>query len=206
MSMSIRTTRHPRRHAGRRLAALVLALLLPLAAARAATAQGATTSASPGAATPEALADQFNAAVRAGDFQAAARLMHPDALALARRFVQALAARDASGQFLQQVTGARSAADLAKISDVDLFADFLRAQTSAQPGLAEAMKGATTQTLGHVNEGPSVAHVVYRTTLRINGNTLSKVDVLTVRRDGGRWRALLPSDLEGTIRAMLAGQ
>ena len=172
-------------------------------AASSAAAQSA--SSADGAATPEAVATEFNTAVRAGDFQAAARLMAPEALALARRFVQTLAERDPSGQFLRQVTGAQSMDALAKLSDAEVFADFLRTQTAAQPGLTGAMKGATMRTLGHVNEGPDIAHVVYRTTMTINGSTLSKVDVLTVRRSGGRWRALLPSELEGSIRAMLGG-
>ncbi|HET7565074.1 MAG TPA: hypothetical protein VFJ96_08790 [Gemmatimonadaceae bacterium] len=149
--------------------------------------------------TPEAFAKRYVATLSAGDFAANAALMHPTALAAIRRFVVGVSKEDSSGATLQQIVGVHSAAALDSLSDAQVYARFLSAVLSAEPGALEAMKSAKVDIIGHVDEAPNLTHVVYRMTMNIQGIEMRKVDVLTLKRDGKVWRATLTTDIENLI-------
>jgi hypothetical protein len=46
---------------------------------------------------------------------------------------------------------------------------------------------------------PPQTHVLYRLHLAVDGVRVAKVDVLTLRRAGAEWRAMLAGDLDGLV-------
>ncbi|HEY9428938.1 MAG TPA: hypothetical protein VIR34_17390 [Gemmatimonadaceae bacterium] len=190
--MDMRLLRHP----PRRASSVLLGVLLLAATTVHAQAEPAD--------TPEAVAKQLIAALGAGDFAANAALMHPSALATFRRFVVGLSASDTSGATLEQVFGVTSSAALDTLSDTQLYARFFGKMVAAQPEMGAAIRSATYAIVGHVDEAPDLAHVVYRMTMTVDGIPVRKVDVLTLRRYGSTWRALLTTDLENLISRVSA--
>ena len=199
----------------RPLLSLAVALCLvspPLAAqgnapAPAARATGVGAPSSPAATqTPEAFARAYVATLTAADYAATARLMHPDALGAMRRFVDVMTAGDENAEVREQLLGVRDARAAAALTDAEVYARFLDVGMGGAAGLGGAMRGATFDVLGHVDETPMGAaaqtHVLYRLHLTLEGARVARVDVLTLRRAGADWRAMLAGDLEGMITRM----
>jgi len=204
----------------RPLLSLAVALCLvspPLAAqgnapAPAARATGVGASSSPAATqTPEAFARAYVATLTAADYAATARLMHPDALGAMRRFVDVMTAGDENAEVREQLLGVRDARAAAALTDAEVYARFLDVGMGGAAGLGGAMRGATFDVLGHVDEATAGApagaaaaqtHVLYRLHLTLEGARVARVDVLTLRRAGADWRAMLAGDLEGMITRM----
>jgi hypothetical protein len=60
--------------------------------------------------------------------------------------------------------------------------------------------------IGHVLEGPALAHVVYRASTKSGAIKLTRVNVMSVKRSPQGWRGLLGSDLEGLASAISKGK
>jgi hypothetical protein len=148
--------------------------------------------------TPEAFARRYVATLVAGDFAANARLMHPQALGTIRRFVTVLAERDSTGQAVRQLLGVERSG-VAALTDEQVYERFLRTVVGSQPEFLAAMRKSRTDIIGHVDEGTDQTHVLYRLHLEVQGIRLAKIDVLTAKRVGGEWRAMLTGDIEGLI-------
>ncbi len=174
------------------------AVAILAAAAPALPAQGA-------AATPEAFANRYFATLVAGDFAGNAALMHPSALAAMRKFVTAIGTGDSTGRALEQVLGVTDKRTIAALSDVALYERFVRTTLGAEPGVLAAMQSARVEVVGHVDEGADVTHIVYRMTMKLGDLQSKKTDVLTLKRDGKEWRALLTGDIENAIARMSPG-
>lgn len=153
--------------------------------------------------TPEAFAQRYVATLVAGDFAANARLMHPQALGTIRRFVTVLAARDTTGEALRQLLGV-GPKGVAALTDEQVYERFLRTIIGSQPEFLEAMRKSRTDIIGHVDEGVEQTHVLYRLHLEVQGIRLAKIDVLTLKRSGVEWRAMLSGDIEGLIARLSA--
>jgi hypothetical protein len=72
--------------------------------------------------------------------------------------------------------------------------------------MAEALRSARIQMLGHVNEGGDTTHVVYRMALTIDSIPITRMDVMTLARSPQGWRGLLKGDvsaLAARIRAAI---
>lgn len=54
--------------------------------------------------------------------------------------------------------------------------------------------------VGHVQEGDSMLHVVYRQAATMRGTPVSGVDIMTASKQGNVWRLSLPSDIRGAIQ------
>jgi hypothetical protein len=70
------------------------------------------------------------------------------------------------------------------------------------PEFQSILGAAETDMLGHVSEGPDLAHVVYRMRLTVEGVAITKLDVMSLRRAGSEWRGLLKGDIEGMAEAI----
>jgi hypothetical protein len=153
-------------------------------------------------ATPEAAATAFTVALRTQQYADAAALMHPDALARFRAIFLPLATHDKGAELRQQMFGAGSVDELAALDDVALFERFLRSVMSLAPEFQTILGAAEADMLGHVSEGPELAHVVYRIRLTVEGMAVTKLDVITLRKSGAEWRALLKGDIEAMAEAI----
>jgi hypothetical protein len=71
--------------------------------------------------------------------------------------------------------------------------------TTFLPQIKEMAAGTQHEIIGHVDEGGNVTHVVFRATLKRGKTELTKMDVLSLKRDGEEWRVLLTDDMESLI-------
>jgi hypothetical protein len=156
-----------------------------------------------GQASPEAAAEAFGASLRANDWPAAARLMHPDALHQLRGLLTPLVSSAKGGELGKQLFGVASAAELASTPDTVLFAAFL-GKMLAQQGLAEVLKGAKMTPLGHVNQPGDTVLVVSRMVLTMNELTISSFDVMPFLPYKGAFRGLLKADFTNLITMLQA--
>ncbi|HEX2205977.1 MAG TPA: hypothetical protein VHG91_21860 [Longimicrobium sp.] len=161
---------------------LLLALLL---AARPAAAQ----------ATPEALAERYFATMRAGDWKANAALMHPEALQSFQSLLLPILEIDEEGEVARMLGVADNEAVKA-LAPAAFYERFLNGMMGQQAGLAAILGGSRAEIVGHVMEGDT-AHIVYRLNMEVDGAPMSKVTVISAKRDGGVWRALLTGEMEG---------
>lgn len=158
--------------------------------------------------TPEQVTERFIAAMRAADWNGMAALMHQNALKEMRQFLGALLEAPDAGQMRQQLLGVSTVQQAQALSDTAVFAALMRT-TTQEADVAELMKTAKVQVLGHVNEGPDTVHVVYRMALTINGIPITKMDVMSLARSPVGWRGLLKGDvsaLAAGIRAAMQSQ
>jgi hypothetical protein len=152
--------------------------------------------------TPEAVTQQFGAAMRANDWVGTAELMHPVALARFRGMFLPIVTADSTGQLCQRLFATTSAAEVAALPDAELFARFFRTLVSGAPELSGMFAGADLAPVGHVLEGNDVAHVVFRMKVAADGVTITKVQAMSLRRSGTTWRVLLSGDFEGLAAAL----
>lgn len=146
--------------------------------------------------SPEAVAQRYVAAMRGRDWKAMAALMHPQALAKFRSMVGAAMHDTDAAPIREQLFSGATPAQLDSMTDVDFYARFIAAAMGADPELQTMMDSAHVNILGHVAETPEITHVVFTMRLAIGPVSVSKPDVLTLRRQGSKWLALLRADME----------
>ena len=176
----------------RTLCALLVALVLPAAL----RAQSATE-------TPEDVVRQYTEAMRGGEWNTAARLMHPEALEQFRRMLMPAFETDTPGRELRdQFFDGLSFTRIRHLSDTTFFERFFRGMMTLSPDLVGVVQGAEVTMVGHVSEGDDMAHVVYRMQMRMDELTVTRLDVMSVKRHGNTWRGLLTGSMEGLAAAL----
>ena len=160
------------------------------------------------AATPEEIAKGYMEAVKSGDMEQVGAFMHPAALEKFKGILVQVAA---------VVTSADAGADPKKNTAIKvlfgdekpeaakdvpakaLFVRFMGNLTAAIPLMRQMLANSTYDFIGHVDEGANQAHVVYRATLATGGATVTKMEVLTLKRDGDEWKVMLTGDIESFV-------
>ena len=159
---------------------------------------------------PEHVAAAYYAAVEAGDWGRVVALTHPDELSDVKALVvgaigdlPATADSGGSGFFgttqagALQSMGLESASDLERLPPDDVYRRFLTGTSVAAKTIRALLTGVgeDSEVLGHLTEGRALAHVVRR--VRFTGEEFdewggeeSRMDVLTVKRDGDGWRVV----------------
>jgi len=175
----------------------IAVLLMVALTARAPQAQSAE--------TPEQVTDRFIAAMRAADWQGIASLMHQNALKQMHQLLAGVFESPNAGPIRQQLLGVTTVQQAQALSDTAVFAALMR-MTTQDAGVAELLKSAKVQVLGHVNEGPDTVHVVYRMVMTINGIPITKMDVMSLARSPVGWRGLLKGDFSALAAGIRGGQ
>ncbi len=155
--------------------------------------------------TPESVAKAYFAAIQAGDWEKCASLMHPDALASMKRIFGAIIRADKSGEAAKMVFKLKSNAEYDQLSETAVFERLWNFILSASPDAKTALAASTNTVLGQVTERSDLVHVVYRTQIKIAGSETTQVDLISFRRQGGAWRALLTSDMEEMFAKLAEG-
>jgi hypothetical protein len=155
--------------------------------------------------TPESVAKAYFAAIQAGDWEKCASLMHPDALASMKRIFGAIIRTDKSGEAAKAVFGLKSSAEYDRLSEAAVFERLWDFILSGSPEVKAALAASTSTVLGQVTERSDLVHVVYRTQIKIAGSEATQVDLISFRRQGGAWRALLTSDMEEMFSKLAEG-
>ncbi len=141
---------------------------------------------------PEAAARVFGAAIRAADWPAAARLMHPAALRQLRSLFEPMFSVPDMQASAAEMFGV-TPETLASTPDTVLFAGLLKSMMS-QEGLSEALRSAQITPLGHVAVGDTMM-VVSRMSMTVQGMTITQYDVMPFVYDDGQWWALLKAEI-----------
>lgn len=158
------------------------------------------------AATPEELVDQYFRAFRSGDLEGMAALMHPDELASMQRELVPIIAHgiDAveSGTAvdplqLKLFADTDSIDEISSESPQKFFVRFMSWVGRMNPMMKESMREATIETIGHVNEGENMAHVVYRIRVMAQGARVSQMNVMPAKKNGEEWRLMLSGEING---------
>lgn len=152
--------------------------------------------------TPGQVMERYYDTFRTGDYAANVALMHPEALQSMKETLTGLAAipgADESPEFAQMF-GVSSMEELNQLAPAVLFERILRTQLE-QPEMREVLSNAQVNVLGHVMEGDSVAHVVYRMRMGVGEMTVDQVQVAPLKRADGEWRVLLTGSFAGMMNA-----
>jgi hypothetical protein len=153
--------------------------------------------------SPEAFALQYMAATQAGDWATVASYMHPEALTQFKSMYGELAAMVPTGQIYTNLFGVADSAAFAAAEPQTLFTSFMKIVAVAMPGLADAMAGSSNEIIGPVDEKKAgITHLVYRMKFDVDGLSMTKVEVMPLKKYDGAWRAMLTGDIEGMAAGM----
>jgi ketosteroid isomerase-like protein len=152
--------------------------------------------------TPEQVVARYFDTFRSGDYAGNVALMHPDALDELKETMGGLVAlAGTEDEEFREMFGVASMEEFNRLSSAQMFERMLRWQLD-QPEMRELLSSARTVVLGHVMEGDTTAHVVYRMRMGVGELTVDQVQVAPVKRAGGEWRVLLTGSFAGMINAV----
>ncbi|MEQ1859889.1 MAG: hypothetical protein ABMA13_08135 [Chthoniobacteraceae bacterium] len=159
--------------------------------------------------SPEEIAHRYIRAMADQHLNVVADAMHPDALVqfqgILGRIADAIAAAPADRKppekMISALFGEPGLAAVKTDAPRDVFVRFMSNLMTFLPQVREMTAGSEYQVLGHVEEG-NLAHVVFRATLRRGEAEVTKMDVLSLKRDGERWKVLLTDDLAGVVAGL----
>ena len=160
--------------------------------------------------TPEEVALRHLSATKEANWGDYTDSLHPAAL---KRFKEmmipaaegALAAAEtpAGKRILEQVFANADLAKLKAAPPTEFFKTFITHWAAKNRGFSQAMKNATIQMLGHVKEGEKQAHAVYRMTIPAGNAKVTRVEVISLEKDGEAWKCQLSSELENLAGSLL---
>ncbi|HEX6038482.1 hypothetical protein [Longimicrobium sp.] len=154
--------------------------------------------------TPEQVVQQYFDTFVRGDYAANVALMHPDALTDLQEMMSgmvALVGTEGDDGQLREMFGVQSMEEFNRLTPAQLFERLLRWQLD-KPEMREVLSGAQTTVLGHVMEGDSLAHVVYRMRMEVGAMSVDQVQVAPVKQSNGQWRVLLTGTFAGMMNAV----
>jgi hypothetical protein len=155
--------------------------------------------------TPESVAKAYFAAMKASDWAKCASYMHIDALASMKRSFSSLVGADKSGETAKAIFGLKSGAEYAQLSEAAVFERLMNFIIGVVPDMKTALAASTSSILGRVDENPEIAHIVYRTQIKLGGAEMSEVELMSLKKQGATWRALLTSDMEEMLSKFAEG-
>lgn len=155
--------------------------------------------------TPEQVVQRYYQTFQSGDYAANAALMHPGALEELKNTLTAMAALPGATEEpeFREMFGVNTLEEMRALPAPVLFERVLRNQLEGE--LRAILATAQVNVLGHVMEGDSTAHVVYRLRMEFGGQTMDQVQVVPLERVDGQWRVLLTGSLAGMMNAMPGG-
>jgi hypothetical protein len=159
--------------------------------------------------TPEEVALRHLSATKESNWGDYTDSLHPAALARFKEMMiptaeAAQAADSAAGKSIVERVFAN--ADIAKLKaapPADFFKTFITNWSAKNRGFTQAMKNASIQMLGHVNEGDKLAYAVYRITIPAGNTKVTKVEVISLEKDGDAWKCQLSSELENLSSSLM---
>lgn len=153
--------------------------------------------------TPEAAAKAYFSAMQAGDWTKLASLTHPDALADLKKMFATALKTDTTGDAGKTIFKLKSADEFAALKDEEVLVRLMDFFSSVAPEVKTALTSSTNTILGKVDEGDSTSHVVFRSKSKLENDEVNEVDLISFKKQGGNWRALLTSDLEDMFNRLV---
>jgi predicted RNase H-like nuclease len=157
--------------------------------------------------TPEQVVQRYFDSFRTGDYAANVALMHPEALQSMKETMSGLAALPGAAEEpeFREMFGVSTLQEFNQLSPAVLMERILRYQLRDED-MREILSSSRTTVLGHVMEGDSLAHVVYRMRMSIGEMEMDQVQVAPLKRADGQWRVLLTGSLAGMMNAVPSPQ
>lgn len=152
--------------------------------------------------TPEEVTRHYFDAMEKGNWKANAALMHPDELARFRAVFAPLMESPKGAEGARELLGLNSPAEFRKLSDLEVFEQFLTNIMGKSPNMAEMMSNMESTILGSVIEGKDTAHVLYRMKMSGEGMNIEELEVTTLKRYGNTWRLALDKNVEGMAESI----
>jgi len=146
--------------------------------------------------TPESIAKAYFAAMQAGDWAKCASFMHADALAAMKRTFNSVIIADKTGEAAKSIFGLKNSSEYDQLSETVVFERLMSFITGSVTEMKAVLSASTTSILGRVDESPDLTHVVFRTQIKLAGAEMNEVDLMSFKKQGAAWRALLTSDME----------
>lgn len=153
--------------------------------------------------TPESVAKAYLAAMQGADWAKCASLMSRDALADMKNTFASVVNADKSGEAAATIFKLKSAAEYSQLSDAAVFERLMDFVTNSSPDMKTILASSTNTILGRVDEGPDLAHVVFRSRTKLGAEEINEVDMLSLKKQGSTWRTLLTSDMEAMLNQFL---
>jgi len=153
--------------------------------------------------TPEQVVQRYYDSFRTGDYAANVALMHPEALVGMKETMSGLVSLPGAAEDpqFQQMFGVTSVEEFNRLEPAVLFERLLRSQLE-DPEMKQILSTAQVSVLGHVMEGDTLAHVVYRMRMGVGEMNVDQVQVAPVKRADGGWRVLLTGSFAGMMNAV----
>lgn len=155
--------------------------------------------------TPEVIAKSYFAAMQAGNWDKCAGLLHPEALSSMKRTFATILKADESGGAAKAIFGLKSNAEFDELNGAAIFERLMNFISGAVPDMKTALAASTTTILGKVNEGTDLVHIVYRSQIKMAGAEASEVEIISFKKSGTTWRALLTADMEEMVNKFAEG-
>ncbi|MFZ5638952.1 MAG: hypothetical protein ACOY82_20475 [Pseudomonadota bacterium] len=150
--------------------------------------------------TPEAVATEAYARMRAGDWAAAAEAFDPEALRGFRGMFQPLLdGKGGDGLAAAFFGTGRTTAEVAKMNDAEFFAGFIRSVAGGMGGMVSLGEQ---RVLGGVPEGDNRTHLVVRAHAEAMGLRITQMEVVTLNRTPQGWRLAMSGEMEGFAQMM----
>src|SRR5262245_55131281 len=152
--------------------------------------------------TPESVAKAYFAAMQSADWAKCASLIHRDELASMKRTFAAAVNADKTGNSAKTIFKLKSGAEYSQLSEATVFERLMDFITSVEPDMKTALASSTNTILGRVDESPDLAHIVFRSRTKMDGEEENEVDLISFKKQDSVWRALLPSDIENMLNSL----
>jgi len=167
--------------------------------------------------SPEEVANGHLIATKEANWAAYTASLHPEALKRFKAMMipaaeAAQAAAKATDRPADQPAGKSilervfDNADIAKLkaaAPAEFFQTFITNWSAKNRGFTQTMKSATIQMLGHVSEGDRQAHAIYRMTIPTGNARVTKVEVISLEKDGEVWKCQLSSELDNLAGSLM---
>jgi hypothetical protein len=150
---------------------------------------------------PEDVALEYLAAVDSGDWDHIASLMHPEAKASIRGFMEIIPDAEESQKAFKMIWSVNNKEQAEALSDEEIFARFMRFADQAK-GLSESMDDTETEILGKIFEGEDTCHVLCRIETTVKGVPFRTLEVISMTKLSSGWGILLKGDLAVMIAAL----
>jgi hypothetical protein len=141
------------------------------------------------------VATEFQSALRAVAWRAALTRLHPEALEEFHFRISLLVESDTTRAPAQKLYPDGGLNTFRNTSPEAVFLRVFQVLSEDALGLVHALVVRDVEVIGHVPEGPDLAHVVYRSTADLSGAE-PELRLMTMKRDGERWRVRATQELD----------
>ncbi len=92
--------------------------------------------------------------------------------------------------------GKRNAADIASADSVSYFAGIFTTVFELYPVMRDMASTSENKVLGSVNEGDTLKHFLCRVNAKVQQETISNVEVISLYKSGGKWYVMVKRSME----------